>query len=416
MKILLTGASGYVGSQLAPILLQQGHEIIALVRSEKSRASLTMPNMTILQADLTYPTALSTIPQDIQAAYYLVHSMGSFSSGFEAHEELCAKNFCEALQRTSCSQIIYIGGLIQGPQLSEHMRSRRRVEDILRSSSIPTTIFKAGIIVGSGSASFEIIRDLCEKLPIMIAPKWVASLCQPIAIDDMLFYLTTCLGHKNCLDKTFDVGGPDILSYKEMLQRYSLIRGLKRFIFSIPLLTPKLSCYWLYFVTSTNLSIARALVESLKHDAICSENSIKKTLPHTCFGYDQAIANTFKTIGLKAPRYGCLHTSIRIPSFLTSLPEDCPNIIQTCTWSQRIAELLASKGTFLLETPNRQRLFAQLHEILWLDISIQNWALTIEITFRPRGLFERIYWYLCLPITHFFIYKLLKGLHGKESS
>jgi hypothetical protein len=290
------------------------------------------------------------------------------------------------------------------------MRSRKRVEDIIRSSPIPSTIFKAGIIVGAGSASFEIIRDLCEKLPVMIAPKWISSLCQPIAITDMLFYLTACLNNKRCLNKTFDIGGPDILSYKEMLQRYCSIRGLKRCIFSVPVLTPKLSCYWLYCITSTNFSIAQALIESLKDDAICSEESIMQVLPHNCIGYDQSVVNTFDKIGTTPPRYGCLHTSINRTEPLNALPSNCSNIVHTGKWSQLIGRLLGSKAFFSIDLIEKQHLVAYCKESLWLDISIQNSTLTIEITLRPKGLFGRLYWYVCLPITHLFLSKLCDEL------
>lgn len=218
MKILLTGANGYIGTRLLPRLIEAGHEVYALVRS---RSRIEVPTrlksqIHILEADLLNPASLHQIPQDIDAAYYLVHSM-SYSQKFSELEVASSKNFIEQMKRTNVQQIIYLGGLANEERLSRHLSSRKKVGEVLQSGNIPVTILMAGIIIGSGSASFEIIRDLVEKLPLMIAPKWLNQLTQPVAVRDVLNYLTFVLGNPACLNKSFEIGGPDVMSYKTAL-------------------------------------------------------------------------------------------------------------------------------------------------------------------------------------------------------
>ncbi len=289
MKILLTGANGYIGTRLLPCLVEQGHEIYALVRS---RSRIEIPKkfqsqLHIIEADLLNSSSLLKIPDDIDAAYYLVHSM-NYSQKFSELEAASAKNFVSRLENTQAKQIIYLSGLSNEVHLSRHLTSRKRVGDILRAGKIPVTILMAGIIIGSGSASFEIIRDLVEKLPIMIAPKWLKQLTQPIAISDVLAYLTLVLGNPACLGQSFEIGGPDVMSYKDLLLNFAKMRGLKRKIFTVPVLTPRLSSYWLFFVTSTNFSLARFLVESLINNAVCKENRIQKLFPRKLLSYEEA--------------------------------------------------------------------------------------------------------------------------------
>ncbi len=294
MKILLTGANGYIGTRLIPHLVNNGHEIYALVRSrfrieipEKFQAQIH-----ILEADLLNPSSLSKIPKDIDAAYYLVHSM-SYSEKFSELEAISAKNFAACLENTKAKQIIYLSGLSNESHLSHHLSSRKNVGEILKTSKVPVTILMAGIIIGSESASFEIIRDLVEKLPIMIAPKWLKNLTQPIAIRDVLSYLVLVLGNPFCIGESFEIGGPDVMSYKDLLLNFAKMRGLKRKIFTVPVLTPRLSSYWLFFVTSTSFSLARFLVESLINNAICKENRIQKIFPTKLLSYQEALQLAF---------------------------------------------------------------------------------------------------------------------------
>lgn len=296
MKILITGANGYIGTRLIPILAEKGHEIYALVRS---RFRIEIPEnckekVHIIEADLLKPATLDNIPKNIDVAFYLVHSM-SYSEKFSELEEQAATNFIHCLDETEAKQIIYLSGLSNEENLSTHLKSRKKVGEILQTGKIPITILKAGIIIGSGSASYEIIRDLVEKLPIMVAPKWIKNLTQPIAISDVLIYLTLVLNNPQCFNQSFEIGGPDILSYKDLLLKFAKVRGLKRKIFVVPVLTPRLSSYWLFFVTSTNFSLARFLVESLSNNAICKETTIQKLFPRKLLSYEEAIQLTFNS-------------------------------------------------------------------------------------------------------------------------
>lgn len=290
MKILLTGASGYIGTCLLPRLAEAGHEIFALVRNrsrfavpEKLRAQIH-----VIEADLLDPTSLVQIPNDIDAAYYLVHSM-SYSKEFDQLEAESAKNFKDRMEKTTAQQIIYLSGLTNEVRLSRHLSSRKRVGEILREGKVPVTILMAGIIIGSGSASFEIIRDLVKKLPIMIAPKWLNNLTQPIAVGDVLEYLMLVLGNPSCFNQSLEIGGPDVLPYKELLLQFAKIQGVKRKIIIVPVLTPRLSSYWLYFMTRTNFSLARYLVESVINNAICKENRIQTLFPRKLLSYEEAV-------------------------------------------------------------------------------------------------------------------------------
>jgi len=288
MKILLTGANGYIGSRLTYSLLEKGHSIIALVRDPK-RFHPPKGDITIYQGDLLHLETLKNLPKDIDAAYYLVHAMSDEPDHFAKNDRISAENFVHAITKTTCKQIIYLSGIASDPHLSKHLSSRLEVETILKSGPIPLTVLRASIIIGSGSASFEIIRDLVEKLPIMVAPKWVKQKCQPIAITDVLYYLTSVLHHPDCFEKAFEIGGPEAISYKDMLLRYAKKRDLKRFIITVPVLTPRLSSYWLIFITSTNFYLARSLIASLKNDSIKTDFSIDAIFPRKCFSYEEAI-------------------------------------------------------------------------------------------------------------------------------
>lgn len=297
MKILITGANGYIGTRLLPRLVEDGHEVYALVRS---RSRIEIPKTLqsqpqLIEGDLLIPHSLTKIPQNIDAAYYLVHSM-SYSQKFSELEVASAKNFVERMESTNAKQIIYLSGLANEAHLSRHLTSRKRVGEILQKGRIPVTMLMAGIIIGSGSASFEIIRDLVEKLPIMIAPKWLKHLTQPIAVRDVLTYLTFVLGNPACFNQSFEIGGPDVMSYRELLLKFAQIRGLRRKIFIVPVLTPRLSSYWLFFVTSTSFSLARFLVESLMNNVVCKENRITNLFPRKLLSYEEAIKLAFTRI------------------------------------------------------------------------------------------------------------------------
>jgi uncharacterized protein YbjT (DUF2867 family) len=226
MRILLTGLTGYIGKRLLPVLLESGHEVISLVRdaTRVQESLLQLDRHTVIEGDLLLPESLKNIPDDIDIAYYLVHSMSATMKGFQDLEEQSATNFVEAIERTGTRQIIYLSGISNSDQLSSHLTSRKSVEEILKRASAAVTILRAGIIVGSGSASFEIIRDLVEKLPVMVTPKWLNTRCQPIAIRNVIGYLEGIIAQEKTYNQVFDIGGEEVLTYKEMLLQFAEVR------------------------------------------------------------------------------------------------------------------------------------------------------------------------------------------------
>lgn len=215
MKILLTGVTGYIAHRLLPVLLQQGHQVICCVRDKNRFVADGSPNLTVVEVDFLDKKTLNRIPEDVDAAFYLIHSMSAGSGDFESMEITCARNFRERLEETRVKQVVYLSGIVNETELSKHLASRKKVEDILSGARFALTTLRAGIIVGSGSASFEIIRDLVEKLPVMVAPRWLNTRCQPIAIRNVLEFLSGVIGKPQTYNKSYDIGGPDILSYKK---------------------------------------------------------------------------------------------------------------------------------------------------------------------------------------------------------
>ncbi len=297
MKILLTGATGYIGKRLLPVLVDAGHEVVCCVR-DKSRfnpSEAIKQKIKIIQIDLLDIESLYKIPNDIDGAYYLVHSM-SKSTEYEKLELECAINLRSALNETNTKHVVYLSGIVNNVELSKHLTSRKTVELELNKGSYNFTTLRAGIIIGSGSASFEIIRDLVEKLPVMVTPKWLNTRCQPIGISDVIAFLSKSIFNSKTFDRDFDIGGPDILSYKEMLLEFSRMRKLNRKIFTVPVMTPRLSSYWLYFVTSTSYKLAVALVNSMKIEVICRNTDLNDILEVTPISYKKSLSKAFAKI------------------------------------------------------------------------------------------------------------------------
>jgi uncharacterized protein YbjT (DUF2867 family) len=244
MKILLTGTTGYIGKRLLPLLLEEGHEVICCVRDKHripDEKPFNHPSITFLEIDFLNDS-LPTLPyNDIDVAFYLIHSMQTTTKGFDLLEEKTAVQFMKLVETSQLKQIVYLGGIANDDQLSDHLKSRKNVESVLSAGCIPLTVIRAGIIVGSGSASFEIIRDLVEKLPIMVTPKWLMTKCQPIGVRDVMRFLQGVMMKKETFNEVFDIGGPDILTYKEMLLQFAACRGLKRYIFTLPVMSPRIS-------------------------------------------------------------------------------------------------------------------------------------------------------------------------------
>ncbi|MBK8387895.1 MAG: SDR family oxidoreductase [Saprospiraceae bacterium] len=293
MRILLTGATGYIGKRLLQNLSESDHEIYCLVRDRnrlKLDSKYAFPEkIHLIEADMMVDDLENILPLDVDIVYYLVHSMSASSTDFADMETTMANQFVKYLNCTTAKQCIYLSGIVNDDNLSKHLQSRFKTEQILSSSKVPLTTLRAAIVIGSGSASFEIIRDLVEKLPIMIAPKWINTKCQPIAIRDVISYLLSTTGDPRFYDKSFDIGGPEILTYKEMMMAYAKHRGLKRWIISVPIFSPKLSSYWLYFVTSTSYKLASSLVSSMKNDVVCKNKEILDLLPHPQIDYMKAL-------------------------------------------------------------------------------------------------------------------------------
>jgi uncharacterized protein YbjT (DUF2867 family) len=297
MKVLLAGANGYIGTRLIPVLLAKGHEIVCLVRDKRRFHEQTdyANHVTLLTGDLLNSESIETFPADIDAAYYLVHSMAQHED-FAELEATSSGNFVKAINKTACKQIIFLSGITNDGNLSKHLTSRRHVEDVLGEAKAPLTVLRASIIIGSGSSSFEIVRDLTEKLPIMTVPRWVNTKCQPIAIRDVLSYLEGVLLNEKAINGTFDIGGPDIITFKQMMLIYAEERKLKRHIITIPFLSPKISSYWLYFVTSTSYQLAQSLVDSMKNETIMKNHDIDNVVPHKCLTYREALDLAFTKI------------------------------------------------------------------------------------------------------------------------
>lgn len=335
VKILVAGAGGYIGLRLIPVLLELGHEVIAICRSPSMRlASLQekKKRIQILACDFLDEKSRSIeLDKGIEHAYYLIHSMTQNYERFQDHEVRCAENFVSLLQKNSISHLIYLGGLSLDPACSRHMSSRQSVAKILKNSGIKATLFQASIVVGSGSASFEIMRELTEKLPVMLAPRWVKNLCQPIAVKDLVTCLMKILSYPQLQGENYELAGPKPMTFLQMLQDLAQVRGLKRRIIVVPLLTPRLSSLWLYFVSSIDFSLARSLVESMLAQSVMRDERYFKAIGLSTMTYQQAVCKAFDCIEqeavisswkdawadprlgphledyMKAPSHGCLY-------------------------------------------------------------------------------------------------------------
>jgi uncharacterized protein YbjT (DUF2867 family) len=468
VKVLLTGANGYIGKRLLPMLIERGCEVVCAVRDQArfpSDGIYADPNVSVVEIDFLDDTLTSAEIKDIDAAYYLIHSMSDDgSTDFGKLEKAAAKNFVDLVNQTSAKQIIYLGGITNDDKLSQHLASRKKVDEVLRTGSVPVTSLKAGIIVGSGSSSFEIIRDLVEKLPIMIAPRWVDTRTQPIAIRNVLEYLNGVLLRDDTYGGSYDIGGPEVMTYKEMLLEYAAVRGLKRYVITVPVMTPKLSSYWLYFVTSTSYRLAVNLVKSMKVEVVATPNDLGEKLGIRLLPYKEAVQLAFQKIGqnsvasswkdslissfgrntlrehLEVPTNGCL-TDERIEPITTDVEQVVDNIwsiggrrgwyYADWLWSIRgvmdkiVGGVGLRRGRTNLRTINsgdtldfwrvlladrknkRLLLYAEmkLPGEAWLELAVKRIDgkdfLKQTATFRPKGLLGRLYWYSVLPFHHF---------------
>ena len=469
MKILLTGATGYIGKRLLPLLIEEGHEVVCCVRDldRFHPPSSIRPKISIIQIDLLDKDSLDAIPKDIDGAYYLVHSM-SASSDYQVLEQESAINFRSAINKTQLQHLVYLSGIVNNTELSKHLASRKTVELELKKGTYNFTTLRAGIIIGSGSASFEIIRDLVEKLPVMVTPKWLNTRCQPIGISDVIAFLSKSIFNSKTFDRDFDIGGPDILSYKEMLLEFSRIRKLNRKILIVPVMTPRLSSYWLYFVTSTSYRLAVALVNSMKIEVICRNTDLNEILEVTPLSYKESLSKAFAKIKnneiisswkdayassgfsshisdfIEIPTYGCFKDQRKMPF---KNKEDCIEKIWSIggetgwyygdwLWKTRgfIDRLVGGVGLrrgrtslhtidvgdaldfwrvlYANKSEGRLLLFAEmkLPGEAWLEFKIESEELIQTATYRPLGLIGRLYWYLVLPFHGAIFNGMLKKL------
>lgn len=278
--ILVTGATGYIGGRLVSSLIEKGYRVRCLARDpSRLQGRSWYGQAEVMKGDVLSPETLIPAMTGVDIAYYLVHSMAS-GADFRQRDLVAARNFASAARQASVQRIIYLGGL-GDPQsdLSPHLRSRQQTGEVLRETGVPVTEFRAGIIVGSGSFSFEMIRNLTERLPVMICPRWVYTRTQPIAIQNVLEYLTTVLEIPQSAGKIIEIGGADILTYAEMMAGYAQARGLKRYLLSVPVLTPRLSSYWVHLVTPNPAAIARPLIEGLRNEIVVHDDTASRLFP-----------------------------------------------------------------------------------------------------------------------------------------
>jgi len=474
MKILITGANGYIGRRLIPALLEQGHELYCCVR-DKARFDQGVPHerLKVITVDFLDEINLPALPPELDAAFYLIHSMSHAIGGFAEVEERAARNFLRLIGPTRCQQIICLSGIVNSKQLSDHLASRLGVEQILRNGRIPVTVLRAGIVVGSGSASFEIIRDLVEKLPVMVAPRWLQTRCQPIAIRNVIEFLVGVLLRKSTYDQDFDIAGPEVLTYRQMLSQFAAARNLKRLIITVPIMSPRLSSYWLYFITSTSYTLAANLVDSMKVDIVARNNRLAKELGITPISYRRAVElalarieqdnvisgwkDSFASSGAKSalmtslnvPQHGCFrdaqHRDVTgradiVWQRIWNIGGDTGWYYADWLWVLRgwIDKLFGGVGlnrgrtqakdiaagdaldfwrVLLADKQGRRLLlFAEMRlpGEAWLEFQISptkdGEQLSQTATFRPRGVLGRLYWYAVLPFHGFIFNGMIRKL------
>ena len=465
MNILITGANGYIGQRLIPLLLKQGHELYCCVRNLSRLGEYqNEPRVHLIEIDLLEPAEITSFPIEINVAYFLVHTM-SDKGDFGVTESKIAKNFLKLLNPTNCKQIIYLSGIANQDELSKHLESRKQVELLLSESHISLTVLRAGIIVGSGSASFEIIRDLVEKLPVMIAPKWLMTKSQPIAVRNVLEFLTGVMGKERYFGKTYDIMGPDILTYKQMLIQFAKVRGLKRLIITVPIMTPRLSSYWLYFITATSYRLAVNLVNSMKIDIIGRPNELANELGINLISYPESVKLAFQKIeqnmiisswkdAFSASNVGIdVFQRMEVPKFGVYKDIKWRKIADSDKTLQNVWSIGGQRGWYYAnflwkirgyldklnggvglrrgrthhseiapgdaldfwrvlaadKVNKRLLLFAEmkLPGEAWLEFKIirkhQDIYLRQTATFRPLGLWGRLYWFAVLPF-HYFVF------------
>ena len=463
MRILLTGASGYIGKRLLPVLVKNGHEVICCVRNIKR---FTVPeslksSTNIIQVDFLEKASLESIPRDIDGAFYLVGYM-SESSDFRYLELECAHNFRTAIIKTNVKHVVCLGDLLNTESSLINLSSKRIVEMELGRGTYNLTILRCGFIIGSGSYTFELLRDLVENLPVLIAPKWIKNRCQPIGVADVINFLLATILNSRTYNKDFDMGGPNILTFKEMLEEFANKKSLKRLIITLPFMFPRQSSYWLYLVSSTSYKFAYNIVHRIQMEDLCRNNNINEILDIKPVSYLESLDNAFYKVkrnevvsswkdafissdfdfntlnNIKVPTSGCFIYSSE-KSFESR--EDCINKIWSIggengwyygNWLWRLRGILDRlvggvglrrgrtswnelnigdvldfwRVLYANKREGRLLLYAEmkLPGEAWLEFSIVENKLILTATFTPLGLMGKVYWYSVFPF-HGFIFK-----------
>jgi uncharacterized protein YbjT (DUF2867 family) len=297
MKVLLAGVNSYVGMRLIPVLLDKGHDVICLVRDKKRfhEHNDFGNRVTLITGDLLREQSIEAFPADIDAAYYLVHSMAQ-TQDFAALEALSAYNFTHALDKTNCRQTIFLSNILNTKGPSKYLESCRHVEDVLKEGKAALTVLRTALIIGQDSAALGVIDGLVKKNPVITVPRWVNTHCQPIAIQDVLGYLERIMLNEKIYNRSFDIGGPDILTFKDMILIYAKARHLKRYIITIPFLPAQISSYWLHWVASISHAQAEDLVSSIKNETIMHDHAIDDIVPRQCLTYEESLQLTFVNV------------------------------------------------------------------------------------------------------------------------
>ncbi len=474
VNVLVTGASGYVGSQLVPALLERGHYVVCMTRDSRKVTAKFPRRVNVVEADALKPDSLAPALRGIDVAYYLIHSLNAGEQAFQSNDHEAARNFALSAKEAGVQRIIYLGGLGDPRrERSAHLKSRQETGETLRRYGPPLTDFRSAVVIGAGSISFEMIRYLTERVPIMICPRWVTTRIQPVGIDDVVSYLVAALDEPKSVAQTIDIGSPSIETYRTMMLKYAAHRGLRRPLLQVPVLTPRLSSYWVDLVTPIPARISRPLIEGLRSEVVCTNTAALDIFPQIHpLTYEQAIARALQIpdLGAMAERRAAeLQNGSRLPQIVeeegwvadirvgdsTVTPSRVFAVVEGIggkrgwlygTWLWRLRALLdkmlggsgmgdgrrdpdtLQEGDMLdfwrveeIEPGQRLLLKAMMRVPGEAYLIFETFAhghggtrLRSSALFRPRGLWGRVYWWMLLPV-HKFIFSGLNRAISKRS-
>ncbi|MDE3200027.1 MAG: SDR family oxidoreductase [Acidobacteriota bacterium] len=444
--VLIAGATGYVGGELLVKLLDAGYRVRCLARRPEVLRAKALPGLEVVEGDVLNPESVRAAMAGVSSTYYLVHSMGSTQS-FEEQDRKGAQNFANAARDAGVHRIIYLGGLGRSAdQLSDHLRSRQEVGQILRSSGISVIEFRASVVIGSGSLSFEMIRALVERLPVMIAPRWVSVEAQPIAIADLLAYLLAALHHPMNTSEIYEIGGSDRVSYGGLMREYARQRGLKRLVLSVPFLTPRLSSLWLGLVTPLYVRVGRKLIDSIRHSTVVEDMKAMAEFSIRPCGFREAISAAInsdtkylktdsRTIHVNASQADAFVAIRRIggasgwyyANWLWQLRGWMDTLVGGVGMkrgrrdpdSLSVGDVLDCWRVQAIEPDRLLRLVAEMklpgRAVLEFEVigKVNGSVIRQTASFDPRGILGRAYWYSVMPF-HYFVFRgMLQGIAAK---